>query len=229
MSGFLFALETIAPFARAQISIYANRAAMALQHAHGTGSFSKFIQAARGPTPKIVTRGVQAFTLYTTAIQIKDTKNDVDEGKSTTLQAFLGSGAAIAGCYSGLGAGTQVAAFCWAGASSVMTKVKYELGGVTAIKDRNNQIDYLNSVAAIGFTQLSNGNLAAGASLFNGLVTAGLSATHDKNLQVMKTIIEPANIWTVISAAGDRIKNAEIDLVIAENNKIFGTCFDFTA
>ena len=223
MSGFLFALETIAPFARAQISIYTNRAAMALQHAHGTGSFSKFIQAARGPTPKIVTRGVQAFTLYTTAIQINDTKNDVDAGKSTTLQAFLGGGAAIAGCYSGLGAGTQVAAFCWAGASSVMTAAKYGLGGETAIKDRNNQIDYLNSVAATYFTQLPKGNLAAGASLFNGLVTAGLSATNDKYLQVMKSSIDPANIWTVLSAAGDRIKNAEIDFNVAEDMKIFGT------
>ena len=215
MSGFLFALETIAPFARSQISICATRAAMALPRAHGTGSFSKLIQAARGPTPKIVTRGVQAFTLYTTAIQLIDTNNDLDEGKLTTLQACLGGGAAIAGCWSGLGAGTQVAAFCWAGASSVMTATKYNLGGKTAITDRNNQIDYVNSVAS-QYATLLNGNFAAGASVFNGAVTAVLSPTNEKNVQVMKSIIDPASIWSVLSAAGDRIKHADVNLIVAD-------------
>lgn len=96
-----------------------------------------------------------------------------------------------------------------------MTATKYNLGGKTAITDRNNQIDYVNSVAS-QYATLLNGNFAAGASVFNGAVTAVLSPTNEKNVQVMKSIIDPASIWSVLSAAGDRIKHADVNLIVAD-------------
>lgn len=204
MSGSLFA-----PFRSgvSTFSLFANRAAMKLPLGHGTGAFSNFIQAARAPTKKIVAGGMLSLTYYTTAIQLKDNYDDYTEKKITGLEASLGSTAAVCGLLSG-NSSSILWGFAWAQSSSMLTAGKYIVGGQKAMSEKNNKIDFANSLVAKYSTAIP-GSAGAGISVLSAIVTTQLSATHE---QIMKTKLDESAIWPALSSMADRYaKDSEFE------------------
>ena len=196
-----------------KISLFVNKAAMQLPLPHGTGAFSNFIQAAKAPTKKVAAGGVALLTYYTTAIQLKDNYDDYEAKKITGLEASLGAGAAICGLVSGR-SGTMIAGFFWAHASSTLTAGKYVVGGQKALSEKNNQLDFANSIIAKYATAIS-GPRGTALGIASGYGTTQLSATHG---QIMKSIVGGIDIWPSLAHLGDRFaKNSEIDMCVLEN------------
>ena len=159
-----------------RVLVVMNQQVLRLSLPNATNACSKLIQATRDPAKKIVAGGVGAFTLYTTGIQLKDNYEDLDKKKITVLEASLGAGAALCGLASGF-SGSSLVAFGWAHANSMMTAAKYMVGGGAAIKDTNNQIDFLNRYLAM-ISIAAPGSIGTAFGIANGAVTAHLSNTH---------------------------------------------------
>lgn len=193
---------SLAPLLRNGVSrvfVAMNPQALKLAFPNATNAGSKFIQAARDPAKKIVAGGVGAFTLYTTGIQLKDNYDDYDAGKMSALGASLGAGAALCGLASGFTSGGPVVAFAWAHANSMLTAAKYMRGGGEAIKDTNNQIDFLNRyLAMISIAQ--PGMIGTAAGIANGAVTAHLSNTHKQVSAAVSSSLNESCVLPTLAA-----------------------------
>jgi hypothetical protein len=197
-----------------QVFVVMNRQALKLSFPNATNAGSKLIQAARDPAKKIVAGGVGAFTLYTTGIQLKDNYDDYDAKKITALEASLGAGAALCGLVSGF-SGSSLVAFGWAHANSMLTAAKYMVGGGAAMKDTNNQIDFLNRyLAMISIAQ--PGMIGTAAGIANGSVTAHLSNTHKQVSAAVSSKLNENCVLPQLASTLSDSKGARLTLLVTE-------------